>query len=765
MDRKAELVSRLTDREKVRMCTGRSFWSLGGAERLGFDPLAVADGPHGLRKQNRDEGYQGAARSVPAVCYPTASAFACSFDPELIGRMGQALGEECRKENVAVLLGPGVNIKRSPLCGRNFEYLSEDPLLSGRLGAALIRGLQSRGVGASLKHFAGNSQETRRMISDSRIGAEALWDIYLKPFEIAVKEGEPWTVMAAYNRLNGIYCCENRWLLEDVLRKEWGFTGTVISDWGAVHRCAASFRNGLDVEMPGVYGDEAYLLEAVKEGRLPKERLDEIAGHVAELMEKHREGRKIPCTGDRESHLRLAAEVAENSAVLLKNEGALPLKEGGRLAVLGQLAKFPRFQGAGSSKVNAVKRDNPLAALKETGREILYAKGYALKKGEKSGQLLEEALNTVKEADQVIIFAGLPEDWESEGFDRTSLALPEDQNTLIREAARIHPGITVVLQSGGPVEMPWIDQVSAVLMSYLSGCQGGHAAAAILTGKVNPSGKLAETFPLRLEDTPCFGNYPGEGRKAEYREGRLVGYRHYDAAEKDVLFPFGHGLSYTRFSYDALQITDRTVSLVLENVGDREGREAVQLYIRKEGEKVRELKAFQKVLLQPGEKKTLTFRLEDRDFARFTEKDGGWTAEPGKYEILIGSSSRDIRLCGSLCMEERKTWPLSVPMLCEAEQEEDGTDGKRPFTINSTLRDFGRIPVLRPALAVIHKIAGKMSLGFISGENVAGMILDQPIRQVPMGTNGRISSRQVKGIVEILNGKLRSGLKKLLGRP
>ena len=761
MNRK-ELVSRMTRREKVRLCTGRSFWSLGGAERLGFPPLAVADGPHGLRKQKKDEGYSSAMGSVPAVCFPTAAALACSFDTELTERVGQALGEECRRENVSVLLGPGVNIKRSPLCGRNFEYYSEDPLLSGKLAAALIRGVQSRGAGTSLKHFAANSQETRRMILDSRIDAETLWEIYLKPFEIAVKEGKPWTVMAAYNRLNGTYCCENRWLLEDVLRKEWGFDGVVVTDWGAMHRCVTSFQSGLDVEMPGgVNRDEDYLMEAVEQGRLPEERLDEIAGHMAGLMLRDREGRKVPFSCDREAHLRLAQEAAENSAVLLKNDGILPLRRGEKLAVIGQLAKFPRFQAGGSSKVNAVSRDNPLAAFREDGWTLRYAKGYGLAEGGDDGKLLEEALAAASECDQVLIFAGLPENRESESFDRESLELPENQNRLIEAVCRIHEKVTVVLQGGGPLEMPWIQNVPAVLMCYLAGCRCGHAAVSLLTGRVNPSGKLAETFPLRLSDTPCFGNYPAPGLRAEYREGRMVGYRYYDAEKKEVLFPFGHGLSYTHFIYEDLRIGDGKIRFFLKNTGSRAGKETVQIYVKRESDRFGELKAFRKTELEPGEKRLMEFSLEELDFSRFEEQENGWVVRPGRYEILVGASSRDIRLTAVRDITERSVRPLSIPALCVREEEED-TGEKQRFTVNSTLREFGRIPVLRPALALIRKIGAGMSGDFVSPDKMSDVIMDMPIRQVPMGTDGRFSARQVKGVVDILNGRLLRGLRKLL---
>lgn len=764
MVKKAELVRLLTKREKVSFCAGRSFWSLGGAERLGLPVLAVADGPHGLRKQKRDEGYQSPLGSIPAVCYPTASAFACSFDEDLIFRMGQALGEECREENVAVLLGPGVNIKRSPLCGRNFEYLSEDPLLAGKLAAALIKGVQSKGVGTSLKHFAANSQETKRAKSDSRIDARTLWEIYLKPFEIAVREGRPWTVMPAYNLLNGTYCCENSWLLQDVLRRQWGFEGTVISDWGAMNRCASSFRSGLDVEMPGgVNHDEEYLMAAVEDGRLPEKRLDEIAGHIIDLTLKHQEGQKIPYTSDRKAHLALAREVAENSAVLLKNEGVLPVKSSEEIAVIGALAKFPRYQGAGSSKVNAVQRDNPLAALKEAGCKVTYACGYSLKAGADEEQLLEEARRACEGRDTVLIFAGLPEDYESEGFDRENLELPANQNRLIREICGIHDKVAVILQGGGPVEMPWISQAGAVLMCYLGGCQGGHAAAAILTGTVNPSGKLAETFPVKLSDTPCFGRYPGLEEKVCYQEGIYVGYRYYDSADREVLFPFGHGLSYTSFIYEDIHQEDGAISFALKNSGSRPGKEAVQLYLSsRKNPYYKELIGFQKVELQAGEKRQVVFRLADRDFARFHEPDCAWVTTPGEYQLLVGRSSRDIRLEAIVEITERQSWPLDIPAVAVETPEAAGGEKKPRFTMNSTLREFQSIPLLRPVLALVRRIAAKTSGEFVSGERMADMIMDMPIRQLPMGTNGKINAGQVKGIIELLNGKPGSGLKKMV---
>ena len=739
MKKHTELIHQLTTREKVRFCTGRSFWSLGGAERLGLEPLAVADGPHGLRKQRRDEGYQSLLGSVPAVCYPTASAFACSFDESLIFRMGQALGEECRDNQVAVLLGPGVNIKRSPLCGRNFEYISEDPLLAGKLAAALIRGVQSKGVGTSLKHFAGNSQETRRTRSDSRIDDQALWEIYLKPFEIAVREGNPWTVMAAYNRLNGTYCCENSWLLQEVLRKQWEYDGVVISDWGAMNRCVSSFQSGLDIEMPGgVNQDEEYLMQAVESGRLSEERLDEIAEHVIELTERHENGEKIPYTSSREEHLALAREVAENSAVLLKNKGVLPLNPDARIAVIGSLAKFPRYQGAGSSKVNAVSRDNPLAALKEMGCQVVYARGYSLKEGENEAELLQEARKVAADCDVVLIFAGLPENYESEGFDRKDLSLPPNQNRLIREICREHSNTAVILQGGGPVEMPWIHQAGAVLMCYLGGCQGGHAAASVLTGRVNPSGKLAETFPLRLSDTPCCQWYPSLEETVEYPESVYVGYRYYDSKDREVLFPFGHGLSYTSFLYEDIRWEDGALSCNIKNTGSRSGKEVIQLYIASAAEPLyRELKGFQKLELEAGEKKQVIFHLDTKDFARYQQTQTAWVTEPGTYHLLLGSSSRDIRLETSVLVTERQSWPLGIEpsgRMVEnctdavSETAAFGHRGKRRFTMNSTLREFQEVPLLRPVIALVRKIAAGLPGEFVTGEKMADMIMDMPIR-------------------------------------
>ena len=810
MNHTEEILSQLTTEEKIRLCAGTTFWSFGGNERLDLPVIHTADGPHGLRKQEKDEGYGSAQKSFPSVCFPTASACACSFDPSLMEKLGTALASACHEQGVDLLLGPGINMKRDPLCGRNFEYYSEDPLLAGKLAAALIRGLQSQGIGASLKHFAGNSQEKARMVSDSRISAKALWDVYLPAFEIAVKEGNPWTVMAAYNLLNGTYCCENKWLLQDVLRKAWHYKGTVISDWGAVNGPAESFENGLDVEMPGgVTGDEAELLAAAENGSLSAQRLQEIAGHIIELTEKVVSGRKQTPAMDLRAQLALAREIEENSAVLLKNDGMLPLRKDRPITVIGDMAAKPRIQGGGSSKVQSVQTISPLEALKKAGFSVRYYPGYLSGEEERElhrtrspqqkarlmsrrSRLHQRALDAAAKAEQVLFFGGLPDYMESEGYDRHHISLPKVQDHLIRSISHRCPRTAVVLSCGAPVRMPWIDRVNAVLLMYLGGSCMGAACASLLSGAVNPSGKLAETFPLQLSDTPAYPLFPDPGRTVTYHEEDRIGYRHYNSAEKEVLFPFGHGLSYTSFSYDGLTVdmadavsdpaadalsrkndvpatpglshlmteaekpSDHDVSekcfrirFSLRNTGSRPGKETAQLYLQApEDPKLYLLKGFQKVSLDPGQAQLLTFTLQPEDLASFCTERNGYLAPAGSYHFQIGASSRDIRLQGTLRLTEEYFSALPIPAI----------DVKEPanhphLTLNSTLRDLEQNRLLNLPLAAARTIAEKTAGGFIDSEHLWETILDSPFRSFAMGSNGKIGLRGIRRMVRALNGK------------
>lgn len=651
-----KLISQMTLEEKASLCSGKDAWHTKTIERLGIPSIRMSDGPHGLRKA--DELFD---KSVPATCFPTAVTLASSWDRELLEKVGKGIGEECQAENVQVLLGPGVNIKRSPLCGRNFEYYSEDPFLSSEMAKHFIKGVQSEGVGTSIKHFAANNQEHRRLTVDAIVDERTLREIYLASFERAVKEAKPWTVMCSYNKVNGNYASENEFLLTQILRKEWGFEGFVVSDWGAVNDRVLGLSTGLDLQMPydGGHGDRK-IIEAVKSGKLPEEVLDRAVERILNIIFRALENKRENTTYDKEAHHKLAREVARECFVLLKNEdNILPLKKEGTIALIGAFAKKPRFQGGGSSHVNPTKVDDAveeITKLVEGKANILYAEGYNLENDIPDEKLIEEAKEIAKMANVVVIFAGLPERYESEGYDRDHMKMPESHNKLIEEIAQVNHNLVVVLSNGSPVEMPWIEKSKAILETYLGGQAWGGAVADVLLGVANPSGKLAETFPKKLADNPSYLFFPGEKDRAEYREGIFVGYRYYDKKEMEVLFPFGYGLSYTNFEYsdlrlDKQELVDREilrVKIKVKNTGKVRGKEIVQLYVKDVKSSVirpeKELKGFVKVELEPGEEKEVEFELDKRAFAYFNMDIKDWYVETGEFEILIGKSSRDIVL-------------------------------------------------------------------------------------------------------------------------
>ena len=659
MDIKA-LISQLTLEEKAGLCSGADFWHTKAVERLGIPASMVRDGPHGLRKQDDRVDHLGVNDSIKAVCFPAASATAASFDKAMLTRMGEAIGDSCQHEGLSVVLGPAVNIKRSPLCGRNFEYFSEDPYLAGKLSAAFIHGVQSRNVGTSIKHFAANSQEHRRMSSSSEVDERTLREIYLPAFETAVKEEQPWTVMCSYNRLNGVFASENPWLLTDVLRKEWGFEGYVVSDWGAVSDRVAGLAAGLDLEMPSSGGiNDKKIIEAVRSGKLDEAVVDQAVERILNIIFRFTENAKPDTPWDKEAQHQLAAEIAADCMVLLKNDDKiLPLRKEDTVAFIGEFADKPRFQGGGSSHINCFRTTSALEAA--AGLPVLYAQGYSATKDAATEEQIAEAVAAAKKAKIAIVFAGLPDVYESEGYDRTHMRMPECQNRVIEAVASANPNTVVVLHNGSPVEMPWIGKVKAVLETYLGGQAVGLATIRVLYGETNPSGRLPETFPLQLEDNPSFLSYGGEGDIAEYREGIFVGYRYYDFKKAAVLFPFGYGLSYTDFEFSNLRlsantITDQdllTATVTVKNTGDRAGKAVIQLYV---GDKessvfrpVRELKGFEKISLQPGEAKDVSFTLDKRAFAYWNTELHDWTVEPGDFTIEIGRSSRDIALDASV---------------------------------------------------------------------------------------------------------------------
>lgn len=681
------LVQQLTLEEKASLCSGADFWHTETIERLGIPAAMVSDGPHGIRKQENLTDHMGVAESIKAIGFPTASAMACSFDKDLLYQVGTALGEECVAEDLAVLLGPGVNLKRSPICGRNFEYYSEDPVVSGEMAAAFVNGVQSQGVGTSLKHFAANNQEWHRMSISAEIDERTLRELYLTAFETVVKKAQPWTIMCSYNRINGVYSCENKWLLNDVLRDEWGFKGLVMTDWGAMNERVPSLKAGLDLEMPDCHGEtDKLIVKAVQDGSLQEEVLDIAVTRVLTLVNQYLNTRAsidktiphpIPSDPERaydtEAHHQLARETAEQSAVLLKNDGILPLQADQRIAFIGEFADKPRIQGGGSSHINNTRIDS---ALDAAGDRVTYAQGFVIDSEETDEKLLNEAVAVAKDCDVAVIFAGLPDSFESEGFDRTHLDMPANQNALIDAVCKVQPNTVIVLHNGSPIVMPWLDSVKGVLEMYLAGQASGAAAVNLLFGQANPSGKLAETFPLRLEDNPSYLNFPGNRSKVCYNEGVFIGYRYYDKKKMNVLFPFGYGLSYTTFAYDNLCITDGNakvdapvnddtplqVSVDITNTGSVAGAEVVQLYVKNpivyEIRPEKELRAFEKVFLAPGETKTVHFTLTKRAFTYYETRIHDWYAESGDYEILIGASSRDIRLAQTITIRSTGTIPF-----------------------------------------------------------------------------------------------------------
>jgi beta-glucosidase len=662
----SSLLAELTLEEKASLCLGSDFWHTAPVERLSIPAIMVSDGPHGLRTQPDEADHVGISGSVPATCFPTACALASSWDPQLVRRIGAALGREARAQGVAVVLGPGINLKRSPLCGRNFEYFSEDPLVSGVLGAAMIDGVQSQGVGTSLKHYAANNQETDRLRVSAEVDERTLREIYLAGFERAVIQARPWTVMCSYNKVNGVYASEHAWLLTTVLRDEWGFDGLVVSDWGAVHDRVAALVAGLDLEMPPNRGvSDAAIVTAVRTGQLDEHVLDTAVARVLGLVDRATASPEPPPVLDADAHHALARAAATDCAVLLKNEDRLlPLRPspGDTIAVIGEFARTPRYQGAGSSQVNPTRVDvtlNELRAGVPDGVEVTFAAGYGLDASDHDEELAAEAVALASRAEVVVAFLGLPAADESEGFDRSHMDLPANQRALLARLADANPNLAVVLANGSAVRLSdWEQHAKAVLECWLSGQAAGGAVADLLLGAANPSGRLAETLPLRLEDTPSYLNFPGEAGQVRYGEGIFVGYRGYDALDRQVSYPFGHGLSYTSFGYADLtanvtgshQDNDLVVAVTcrVTNTGDRRGKEVVQLYVRDPeasvARPVRELKAFAKVDLDPGEATVMEFTLAARDLSYWSTRVNDWVLEGGEFELAVGASSRDLRL-------------------------------------------------------------------------------------------------------------------------
>lgn len=791
----ADLVAQMTLEEKAGLCSGQNFWELKAVKRLGLPRVMVTDGPHGLRKQDGKGDHVGLDASVPATCFPPAVALAASWDRDLVRQVGVALGQECRTENVTTLLGPGVNIKRHPLCGRNFEYFSEDPYQSGEMAVAMIDGVQSQGVGTSIKHYAANNQEEARMVVDTIVDERTLREIYLPSFEAAITRSQPWTVMCAYNKLNGTYCSEHDWLLNQVLRDEWSFEGLVVTDWGAQNERVDGLEAGLDLEMPSSSGiNDAKIVAAVKAGTLDEEVLNKTARRITQMILAGQEASADGRGADLPAHHDLARDVARQTAVLLKNEEALlPIAGTGKIAVIGAFAKTPRFQGAGSSQVNPFRLDAAFDVLSDMvgdEAELLYAPGYDPVLSEPDDAAIAEAVNIAKQADTVLLFAGLPGIYEAEGTDRQHMRLPEQHNRLIEAVCASNPKTILVLSNGAPIEMPWADQVPAILEAYLGGQAGGSAVIDLLLGKANPCGKLAETFPFRQADIASDPYFNNDRKRLVYREGLHVGYRDFDTRNVPVRFPFGHGLSYTRFDYSDLTlssnaVTDEdkvTVSVTVTNSGAVAGAETVQLYVRDTEASVfrpeKELKQFAKIHLAPGEGKTVSMDLDRRAFAFFDAGAGDWIVESGAFDILVGASSLDIRLSARLEMTATRSAASTAVALTNpsAMTDEDferlgqpvlPRASVRPFHINSALEDVNTTFFGKRLVDLVRKQAAK-TLGEGTDPVTAGVveaiILNMPLRNLVTMSGGAISGKGLEVILHVLNHRYGKALMTALSR-
>ena len=733
-------MAQLSIEEKAAVVAGAGFWHTVAAP--GIPSIAVSDGPHGVRKTAEEGSELGLGESIPATCFPPAAGLASSWNRELVERVGQALGDESRAQGVAVLLGPGINIKRSPLCGRNFEYFSEDPLVSGELGAAWVKGIQSRGVGASLKHFAVNNQETNRMTVSAEVDERTLRELYLPAFETVVKREQPWTVMCSYNRINGVYAAESRWLLTEVLREQWGFAGLVVSDWGAVDDRVAAITAGLDLEMPGPVADsKAAVVLAARSSAAFEKKLDESVERVRRLSARAAES--AGPAFDEEAHHALARAAASESIVLLKNDGVLPLEAGKPIAVIGQFARSPRFQGAGSSQVNPTRVEPALDALM-LRTPVEFASGYSLAVPDSA--LRDEAVALAARSDTVLLFVGLPDGKESEGYDRTDLDLPVDQLELVAAVTAVNPRTVVVLTNGGGISLePWHDSAAAILEGWLLGQAGGGAIADVVFGSVNPSGRLAESIPLRLQDNPSYLNFPGDGDIVRYGEGVFVGYRYYESADVPVRYPFGHGLSYTSFDYSDLVVAKdgSSASVTVTNSGDVAGREVVQLYVTPPASGVRrparELRAFTKVWLEPGSSTRVELSLTSRAYSFWDIDSSNWVVAGGEYTVHIARSAHEVI----------------------AEQTIRLDDSRPPvkLSLDSRVSEWLEHPVTGP---VFRRAAGGDVIE--GGTSVLDMVASMPMRRLLRFPDIPIKESQLKALLLAANNPVIRGVARKLGR-
>ena len=798
-----KLISQMTLEEKASLCSGLNFWYFKGIERLGIPSIMVTDGPHGLRKQAGSSDQIGLTDSVPATCFPTASALAATWNSDLVYLVGQALGEECLQENVSVILGPGANIKRSPLCGRNFEYFSEDPYLTGEMAKSYINGVQSKGVGTSLKHYTANNQEYRRMVIDAVVDERTLREIYLAGYEIAIKGAQPWTVMCAYNRINGTYASDNKYLMRDILKDEWGHEGLVVTDWGAMNERVEGLKAGVELEMPGApNGNDLKIVDAVHSGQLDDVVLDSAVERILALIIKAGENLVDDYAFDPQAHHALARKVAGEGAVLLKNEnGILPLAKDTKVALIGRFAKEPRYQGAGSSLINPSQLDNLYDEIVNLAGDdnITYAPGYTQSGDRADEAIIQAALDVAKAADVVVVCAGLTDIYEVEGLDRDHMNMPPGHDALIERIAAVHANVVVVLSNGSPVEMPWADCVSGILEGYLGGQAGAGALADILYGVTNPSGKLAETFPLKLADNPCQHYFPMGPAIVEYRESIYVGYRYYDTVNQDVLYPFGHGLSYTTFEYSDLQFSQNqlsdqdtlTLTFKVKNTGAVAGKEIAQVYVRDVETTAfrpdKELKGFAKVDLAPGEETQVVIELGPRAFAYFNTEFGDWHVESGKFELLVGASSREILLKAEVEITSSKSaipapdqeklavyydFPKGTPVsqndfeaLLGKPVPPNMPSQKGSYTLNTPVGDMSETFIGRQLANLMNKQVSKMIAGMEDTPTallMETMIKELPLRGMLMMGDGSLNRELLEALLVMINGQFFKGLGALI---
>lgn len=786
-----DLINKMTLEEKAALMSGKGFWETVDIERLGIPSIFLSDGPHGIRKQAGNADHLGLNASVPATCFPTASAMANTWNPQMIKAIGQYLGKEAKAQDVNIVLGPGLNIKRSPLCGRNFEYFSEDPYLSGKMAAGLIDGIQSEGIGACPKHYAVNSQELRRMSNDSVLDERTLREIYTTGFEIAVKEGKAKSIMSSYNKVNGVYANEHEQLLQSMLVDEWGFEGIVVSDWGASNDHAEGVRAGSHLEMPTTGNDgKRLILEAIKKGTLTEEvlneRVDTLLDVILELSKQN--DSNVKKEFDVNEHHEKAKQAAEECIVLLKNEQSiLPLKKETKIAIIGDFAKKPRYQGAGSSQVNPTKIDSALDVVSKMNIEFLgYAQGYT-RSGASDDALKQEALELAKQAEVVVLYLGLSEIEESEGMDREHMVLARNQVELLKEISKINENVVVVLSAGCAIEMPWLAHAKALIHGYLPGQAGAESIINVIYGEICPSGRLAETYPLKYEDTPCAKYYPGLEKTSEYREGIFVGYRYYETADIPTLFPFGYGLSYTSFAYSNLVVNDQGIKVTVKNTGNVTGAEVVQMYVSMKDSKIfraiRELKGFTKVYLEPGESIEVELPFDDKTFRFFNVKTKQWEIEGGTYFIQIAKNAHEVILEESIQLEgTTKEYPYNKEQLKEyyTGQIKDVSDASfetllghkipeskwdrnKPLGLNDTISQmyYAKSWLARMVIKILTRLKDDSIKKGTPNLNIL-FIYNMPFRGIAKMMGGAVSMSMVEAILEMVNGKFFRGFKNLV---